>query len=59
MIDLIALFALGYILVIGLVALAFWIGSELMRRTRSEQGADDAREDGDLDGGTDDAKIAV
>jgi hypothetical protein len=58
MIDLIALFALGYIIVIGLVALAVWIGSELMRRARSEVAAD-AQEDSDVDGGADAARIAV
>lgn len=57
MIDLIALFALCYIVVIGLVAIAVWIGSKLTRRARSEMIADaqegEAVEDGE------DVKIAA
>lgn len=57
MIDLIALFALCYVIVIGLVAMAVWIGSNLMRRARSEMIAD-AQEGGAVEGGAD-VKIAA
>lgn len=59
MIELIVLLSTSYIVLFALLALLVLVGSEVLRRTRSDVAGDDPLEDTDRDGGDEGSKVTV